>query len=180
VDLIPFPLLVLAGVLFGLALAAPVSAFARWRRGERLSRVVGSAALFAIVGFQLAVGLLLIDVTWPFTGYPMYAPRVEPGATMDVLLLSGTTRRDEDVAIAGAGMFSDPLDLQARALPALRDPATQATMAAYVLRYYNAAQSDPHDQLVALRGDVERRSIAGDGSVSRVLEPLFVYRPEAP
>lgn len=179
-DLIPLPALLLAGVLLGLACAAPVVAWARWRRGTPGRRAALSTGLFALVAAQLSLGLLLLDATWPLTGYPMYAPRIDPGATINVLLLSGTTAGAQEVQIAGSAMFSDPLDLQARALDALEDPARRAAMASAILDYYNATQADERERLVALRGAVERRSVDAGGVITRVVEPVFVYPEAAP
>src|SRR6266851_3209113 len=120
VELIPLPALLLAGITLGAALAAPVIALGRVRRGEAPTRVLLSTGLFAVIALQLAAGLLLLDTTWPLTGYPMYAMHIPRGAAVEVLLLEGTTRSGSVIEIPGGSLFADPLDLQARVMPLLR------------------------------------------------------------
>jgi hypothetical protein len=175
VDLIPLPALIVAGLALGVALAAPVTAIGRCRRGEPASRVLVSTGLLVFFAVQVAAGLLLLDLTWPFTGYPMYAMHIPRAAAVEVLLLEGTARNGQRIELSGARMFADPLDLQARVLPALRDPAVQPTLAERLLRDYNRGHADPTAQLVSLRGEVEHRSLAHDGEVVRVVVPLFTY-----
>jgi hypothetical protein len=178
-DLIPLPALIVAGVMLGLVFAAPISAVVRWRAGEPVRHIVLSTGLFAFTGLQLVTGLLLLDATWPLTGYPMYAVPIPAGTRVEVLHLTGTTRDGEEIAIPGTAMFADPLDLQARMLPALRDPATQATVAAHLIAYYNAREPRHTEQLVGLQGTVEWRALAPDGTISHTQEPLFRYREGA-
>jgi hypothetical protein len=178
-DLIPLPALILAGILLGLVLAAPVSAIVRWQAGEPVRRIALSTGLFGLTGLQLVTGLLLLDTTWPLTGYPMYAVPIPAGTPVEVLHLTGTTRDGAEMAIPGTAMFADPLDLQARMLPALRDSATQASVAAHLVAYYNAREPVHSRQLVGLQGTVEWRGLAPDGTISSTQEPLFRYRAGA-
>jgi hypothetical protein len=175
VELIPLPALLLAGIALGAALAAPVTALGRVRRGEAPSRVLLSTGLFAVIALQLAAGLLLLDTTWPLTGYPMYAMHIPRGAAVEVLMLEGTTRSGSVIEIPGGSLFADPLDLQARVMPLLREPTARDDVARRLLTDYNRAQPDPAAQLVAIRGTVERRTLDDDGRVSQTLEPLFTF-----
>jgi len=175
VDLIPPPAIALAGLAFGAALATPVAAIGRLRRRERPSRVAVSTGLFVFFALQLTAGLLLLDTTWPLTGYPMYAMHVPREAAVEVLLLEGTTRAGQRIDIPGGSLFADPLDLQARLLPALNDPTERPAAAERLFRDYNRAHADPATQLASLRGAIEHRSITADGQVVRVVEPVFAY-----
>jgi hypothetical protein len=174
-DLIPLPALVLAGLALGAALAAPIVALGRLRRGEAKATVLPSTGLFAFVALQLAAGLLLLDTTWPLTGYPMYAMHIPRGAAVEVLLLEGTTRGGSVIEIPGGSLFADPLDLQARVLPLLREPNPSDDVARRLLADYNRAHADPAAQLVTIRGVVERRALDDAGTVTQTLEPLFTY-----
>jgi hypothetical protein len=150
---------------------------ARWRRGEALGRAALSTGLFTLVALQLVAGLLLLDATWPLTGYPMYAVPIAPSTPVDILHLVGTTEAGQEIPVPGTAMFADPLDLQARLLPLLRDPATQDDVAARLVAYYNAREPEPSRRLVGLRGVVEWRVLQPDGSVVSREEPLFAYDP---
>jgi hypothetical protein len=176
-DLVPLPALLLAGVLLGLACATPVSAVARLRRGEPLGRAALSTGLLALVALQLVAGLLLLDATWPLTGYPMYAVPIAASTPVDILHLVGTTESGQEIPIPGTAMFADPLDLQARLTPLLRDPSTQNDVAARLMAYYNAREPDPSRRLVGLRAVVEWRVLQPDGAVVSREEPLFAYGP---
>jgi hypothetical protein len=175
VELIPLPALLLAGLALGAALAAPVTALGRIRRGEAAPRVLLSTGLFGVIALQLAAGLLLLDTTWPLTGYPMYAMHIPRGAAVEVLLLEGTTRGGSVIEIPGGSLFADPLDLQARVMPLLREPTARDDVARRLLADYNRAQADPAAQLVTIRGTVEHRAVDDDGRVSQTLEPLFTF-----
>lgn len=177
-DLVPLPALLVAGLALGVAAATPVAAAGRLRRGEPLSRVAISSGLMTFVALQLAAGLLLLDATWPLTGYPMYAPHIPGGADVEVLLLEGTTIEGQQLAIPAESLFADPLDLQARVLPLLRDPDAQAVVAKHLLQSLNRERQATAVPLVALRGSVERRSLTAGGEVVRAVEPVFVYPTE--
>jgi len=178
VELVPGPLVALAGGMLGAAVAAPISAWVRWRRGVPLRRVGISTLLFVWVALQLGVGVLLLDTTWPLTGYPMYAPPQPAGRSAPVLVLTGLTADGQAVPLPTTAWFLDPLDLQARVFEQLRDPGQRDAVAARLLRQYNAAR--PAGALLrALRVEIEWRAVGPHGA-ERWREPLLFYEEDVP
>ena len=178
-DLVPLPWLVLAGVLLGFGLASPVAAIGRWRRGEGPGHVALSTGLFALVTAQFShrptparrdlAAHRLSDVCG--------AHRIRYGGRG--VAARGHHARGDKITVPGTLLFADPLDLQARLLPSLRDPAMQAIVATRLITYFNAREAHQPSQLVGLRGVVEWRVIQADGSVRRWDQPIFAYAADA-
>lgn len=178
-ELVPGPLVALAGMLLGTALAAPVSAWVRWRRGQPGARVGVSTLLYVWVALQLAVGLLLLDLTWPLTGYPMYAPPQPPGQPAPVLVLTALTADGQAIPLPTTLLFLDPLDLQARVWQPLHDPLEREAVAAHLLRQYNALRPAALPPARGLVIEIEWRATGPPGG-ARWREPLLFYQEGAP
>jgi hypothetical protein len=138
-----------------------------------------STLLFVWVALQLAVGLLLLDLTWPLTGYPMYAPPRPAGEPAPVLVLTAITADGQAIPIPTTLLFLDPLDLQARVWEPLHDPLEREAVAARLLRQYNTLRPPALPAARALAIELEWRA-TGPAAGARWREPLLVYEEGTP
>ena len=145
-----------------LFLVAIASALFRWRHGEAPRQVVRSTGLFIFVVAQAAIGLAVIDDTWPLTGYPMYAYRPDAEPVLEDLVFIGITRDGKTIEVPPPAVYPDANDLTPRSLAAMRGPATAPRLTKGFFDYYNAAEPDPQKQLASLRVSVRTRQWNAD------------------